>query len=168
MRIRQINLFIALSTQQSPFSCLTVEIALSFQRQEHWTCSNGNITSHNIIPNPITPNQHTLSFMVCHVMVCHVLTLLKRCYISTYFLSTVLSHAFETSFLLAVWSCHMIKDKTLRWITIIMSHTVEWLLVVACIELSSVRTDRPAKLNATTTHEQMAQKYQTELTMAFN
>ena len=62
----------------------------------------------------------------------------------------------------------MIKDKTLRLITIIMSHTVEWLLVVACIELSSVRTDRPAKLNATTTHEQMAQKYQTQLTMTFN
>ena len=57
----------------------------------------------------------------------------------------------------------MIKDKTLRLITIIMSHTVEWLLVVACIELSSVGTDRPAKLNAATTHEQMAQKYQTEL-----
>ena len=43
------------------------------------------------------------------------------------------------------------------------------MLAVACIELSSaVGTDRPAKLNATTTHEQMAQKYQTELTMAFN
>ena len=80
----------------------------------------------------------------------------------------VLSHAFETSFLLAVWSCHMIKDTTLRLITIIMSHTVEWLLVVACIELSRVGTDRPAKLNAATTHEQMAQKYQTELTMTFN
>ena len=100
-------------------------------------------------------------------MVCHGCT--NIFYISTYFLSNVLSHAFETSFLLAVWSCHMIKDATLRLITIIMSHTVEWLLVVACIELSSVvGTDRPAKLNAATTHEQMAQKYQTELTMTFN
>ena len=72
MRIRQINLFIALSTQQSPFSSLTLGIALSFQRQEHWTCSNGNITSHNIIPNPITPKPTYTQFygVSCHGVPC--------------------------------------------------------------------------------------------------
>ena len=67
---------------------------------------------------------------------------------------------------------HDIKDTTLRLITIIMSHMVQWgvvlLVVVACIELSSVDRQGTAKLNAGTTHEQMAQKYQTGLTAPFN
>ena len=90
-------------------------------------------------------------------------------------LNSVSTVLLVTRFLLAaVWSCHLIKDKTLRLITIIMSHLVQWgavlVLVLACIELSSVdrQGDEAGKLNATTTNEQMAQKYQTSPTMPFN
>ena len=74
---------------------------------------------------------------VWHVvfMVCFGWTNIVTSQSNFFLVSTVLSHAFDTSFLLvAVWSCHMIKDMTLRLITIIMSHMVQWGVVLLVVE----------------------------------